>query len=198
LESAIVEALRERDLSLAFWLVRSIEAQGEIAPLLPAAVAAALFAEHATASYEPFGIAYEEQALDIRTAELGRGGGLLLACAGALRATIALPYGNAPQILTELATRVDGGLGDLVALVAERAPRGDLAQPGIAAADAQAAASREAAIAALSGTARVYGPSVQGDSQVRTGCGCVASIDREEGSAWSTARVDRTRRAQCD
>jgi hypothetical protein len=145
----VAEALRRSDLSLAFWLLRHLEAHGHQPPISAAAIAALMLADRAQGPDEPFGQAYEEYGLDVLTLEPADLSGTLVSCAGALRASITLPYGGGPQILGEFGPRLEGSLAELAEVVAERAPRGDLLQRGKAAAQAREAASWEAAEAEI-------------------------------------------------
>ena len=153
------QAIRERDLSLAYWLARCLDATSADArvpesPVPPAALATFIFAARANASDDPFGLAFDEQAQDVITFEPRDMAGVLVACAGSLRASIVLPYGNGPQLLGDLGRRLPDTLSELAEVIAARAPRGGLSQPTQAAAEARAAASREEAEERLRTAAR--------------------------------------------
>jgi hypothetical protein len=147
-------ALTDAELSLGLWLLRFAEAEDARPPVSPAVVAALLLADYVGGSDDTVDGAYEDYALDILTSDPRSRAGVLIACAGAMRAAVVLPYGNAPQILRDVGPRLEDSLGELSLLLGERAPRGDLIQPLMGRAVASAAAARETAIAALAEAAQ--------------------------------------------
>jgi hypothetical protein len=149
LNAAILDAVDAGDMPMAAQLARAVENLGERPPLPASGLAAFTLAAACNAPDDDVAVQYEEEALDGLTGEISAVPAALTHAAAALRASIRLPYGNAPEILRAAAGPLQGALSDLCLLIGENAPRGEMLQPGRDRAVAREATATEEKLAAV-------------------------------------------------